>query len=356
MVTLVLLSSCGRTSSSETCDSCIVSLKRVAQLGTDDGPGALGGTGTVARSPGGLFFVATARMLDEIKVFDSDGRFLRTIGRAGAGPGEFRHIWLLSAVDNTLYAFDGDNDRVTTLRLPDGEIVSEQPWKWPARSVAILKSRSFVINADISIPALAGVPLHLLSSDGEIARSFGETEDLTRPDVGYAGQRVLAASNDGNVWSAPRTSYVMTKWSPSGRVISTIDRDAAWFRPHRNTVSFTADRPPPPLVVQMREDAWGRLWILSSVADESWQEGLEFRPDHPDGPRYVPGNLHDYFDTVIEVVDTRTGELLASGRSDRYITRFADDEHVVSFAETAIGAPRIEVWRISLSPRLQEDS
>ncbi len=55
-----------------------------------------------------------------LRLFDPDGRFLRTIGGEGSGPGEYSNmIWLAASPDGSLIVRDPRNARVTTYR-PDG--------------------------------------------------------------------------------------------------------------------------------------------------------------------------------------------------------------------------------------------
>lgn len=46
------------------------------------------------------------RGVPEIRVFGTDGRFRRTIGRKGAGPGEFETIWAMGIVGDSLWTID----------------------------------------------------------------------------------------------------------------------------------------------------------------------------------------------------------------------------------------------------------
>lgn len=62
--------------------------------------------------------LATAR---EIRVFDIRGQFLRVLGAAGEGPGEFRSLGQAWAVDDTIEAFDSGLMRVTRF-VPGGGV------------------------------------------------------------------------------------------------------------------------------------------------------------------------------------------------------------------------------------------
>jgi hypothetical protein len=53
----------------------------------------------------------------EIRQYDSSGRFIRTIGRSGSGPGEFRMLWTIGLLADTLYAFDLNPGRLSLFSL-----------------------------------------------------------------------------------------------------------------------------------------------------------------------------------------------------------------------------------------------
>ncbi len=61
----------------------------------------------VVRLSGGRIAVANGATHD-IRVFDHDGRFVRALGREGAGPGEFKSLTRLMRAGDTLVGIDGD--------------------------------------------------------------------------------------------------------------------------------------------------------------------------------------------------------------------------------------------------------
>jgi hypothetical protein len=80
----------------------------------------------ISVSSTGTVFVAQARD-NEIAVFDRFGTRLRTIGREGEGPGEFRGIRSLGVKQDTLWVSDSRNNRVTFF-APDGRILEDFPF------------------------------------------------------------------------------------------------------------------------------------------------------------------------------------------------------------------------------------
>lgn len=64
-------------------------IDEVIRFGAAEGPGQLVEPGSVSVDGAGRVYVADRKPM-MVKVFDSTGAFVRTIGREGAGPGEFR--------------------------------------------------------------------------------------------------------------------------------------------------------------------------------------------------------------------------------------------------------------------------
>lgn len=85
------------------------------------------GTGELSR-PVGLAFDAASHQLfvadthaHDIKVFDAEGRLLRTLGRHGDKPGEFNYPTYLALVKDELYVADTMNARVQVLDAGSGK-------------------------------------------------------------------------------------------------------------------------------------------------------------------------------------------------------------------------------------------
>jgi DNA-binding beta-propeller fold protein YncE len=101
-------------------------LAAVVRLASDGTPRGLIGEGILKRPTGiardpasGRIFVADTHA-HEIKVFDDEGRLLRSIGRRGEAPGEFNFPTYVSLVDGELYVTDSINARVQVFSTEDG--------------------------------------------------------------------------------------------------------------------------------------------------------------------------------------------------------------------------------------------
>lgn len=63
------------------------------------------------------------RGINEIRVFDAEGRYRKTIGREGAGPGEFQSMWSVGIIGDSLWTIDIDLRRLTFFTL-GGSLIS----------------------------------------------------------------------------------------------------------------------------------------------------------------------------------------------------------------------------------------
>ncbi len=96
----------------QSCDSELVEQIRIGTL-TGAAEYSFSHIVSIAVGAGGRLFVADADLVS-IREFDSEGRFVREIGRQGEGPGEFRSIAGVSVLpDGRLAAWDRRNRRVT---------------------------------------------------------------------------------------------------------------------------------------------------------------------------------------------------------------------------------------------------
>lgn len=101
---------------------------RVTRIGTatGDGPDAFGRIRAIELDDDLNVYVADMQT-SHIQVFDSTGRHVRTIGRRGAGPGEFETPYSLGWLGDTLVVLDFRNARIG-LFSRDGQWIDA--WRW----------------------------------------------------------------------------------------------------------------------------------------------------------------------------------------------------------------------------------
>ncbi len=314
-------------------------------LGSASGSGPIGHPATVALDSRGRFYVASARQDGRILVFDRSGRFLESIGRKGSRPGEFEGIVHLQVSrGDTLHVFEAGNQRHTVLS-PSRRLVRTSRVPGRVYGALVEGNGSVLVQSPVPTPARVGLPVHLIGKDGEILRSFAGGRgayDRENPDHHF---RPLARAGRDHLWLAHLNRYEVELWDVEGRLLRTLVRDAAWFRPwDRPAPGAPFAARPKPAIVSIREDPQGRLWIVASVADTNWKKG---RVGHGGG-RPVE-EMTRRFDTVVEVIDPETGHLLASARDPGIPPTFITADLVFRPVESRDGGARIEVWQVRLT-------
>lgn len=300
-----------------TCPECKIVVSPVVKLGgSTDEEGLIGGRGSmVTRDSRGRYFVTLSVNPSEFLVFDKTGRFLRGVGRKGTGPGEFgeiRRVWV--GPGDSLHVFDFSRYTVLTPNFVYVRSVPITDLSWDA---IFSPTGSVIRQTDSGLPGRVGFPIHLISADGTIRRSFGTEKPVRIPRNGYGDHRAIAPSRLGGYWSALHTEYRIDRWDTLGTRLQTIRRDVRWFKPWAGTDVLG------PRIFAIREDDLRRLWVVMQMTEP--------------------------VRTVVEVIDAQAGTLVARAEFPYSFVRFAGDL-VWRSAENAAGDPIVDVMQMRLVP------
>ena len=328
------------------CAQCAIELTRVARIGSpDDSIYFFIASTSIAQDSRGRLLLGPREPHQNatVTVYDTLGRYLGAFARPGQGPGEASLPRFFRLTDrDSLYLFDGAKVSVFSpahrfVRFIDAPATDRRP-----SSVAILPGGDIVMSTMVSTSSSAGYPLHVVSRDGGILRSFGVDNPIVRPDREYDAWRSVAVAGDSLIWAARANRYLIELWDRSGTLRRSIVRDARWFPPWTTQNEVT----PNPMVTSIRQDTRGYLWSVVATPDEKWSaesarrmiDSLRGRPDAPNG----------FFDTVIEVIDPRTGTLVATRRLPFLASGFWSGDMLISASMGRNDTPYIDVWRVHL--------
>ncbi len=296
----------------------------------------------------GRFLVTSTATPGSFHVFGPNGQYLRSIGRDGGGPGEFR-MPLRPAVspNGTVVVPDLGNARlaVFTTNLEIDRYITLPAARDP-RAVFDRDGRLFLA-ASILSPNRIGLPLHRLDSRGAIELSFGSERTVVTPATSVDVRRRVAPSADGGIWTSRVDEYVIERWSADGILQQRLVRDAGWFRAVRQVSGSPAPTPPQPHIVALQEDRSGLVWVLTSVADLNWKPMSVRQVAGEDAPS--PAEMDGLYDTILEVLDPESGRVVVARRVPYLLRGFAGEDLIYRYRERSGGNPVYEVLRVRLT-------
>lgn len=190
-----------------------------------------------------------------IVFFDALGRKVRSVGRSGSGPGDFRIIsWMAQCGVDTLFAYDLMLGRVTVTGR-NGEFVRHfQPSSRPG-VLGCTRSGALGIVGPPAQPAETSpamrsttAPLSLYDSRGSAPRAFGEVPawDVAFTDFGgwmpqLAGRIPSVAGTSERVYMGPSDSSAILVFALDGRRLPSLPVPVQPRSPSRRHLERAAD-------------------------------------------------------------------------------------------------------------------
>jgi len=181
-------------------------------------------------SQGNIYVLDTGN--NRIQKLDPDGRFLRSIGRRGQGPGDIQRA-LSMDIDpqDLLYVSESGNMRLQIFDAagkPLRELKNKIPWPYRIRrlpSGLIVRGGSPNPRKLMANPGKLPPLLELLEPDGKVRKAFGEARDYSNALVnGKANEFELDADRQGNILLSFWYQNRIDKYSPDGELLWRADR------------------------------------------------------------------------------------------------------------------------------------
>ena len=159
----------------------------------------------------------------------------------------------------------------------------------------------------------------ILNPDGALDRAFGPVSEELAQDRTRPLERHIAYRGGDTFWAGPveGEGYVLEEWGVDGELRRTLRRDVSWG-------GWSADsRSAPDRLAQLQIDDGGLLYVLVSRAGEKYFKALEKYRRRARSESHRPENMaaaraelealrKEHMEFVAEMIDTRSGELLAS--------------------------------------------
>jgi WD40 repeat protein len=172
-----------------------ITLAKVASVGGDAAPEpyALARVSDMAVTPDGSMYVLDSRHL-QVRIFDYRGRFLRSFGGAGSGPGEFV-LPTAVTVDSVVRVFDARQGRVSSFTLQGQHLTTAM---LPTPDEIVLTSLRWLSNGSVI---------------GATAAHFSPGQANHNPNL----MVVLRRANTARIDTVAQFRSEAALWHPEGR-------------------------------------------------------------------------------------------------------------------------------------------
>ena len=326
---------------------CAIRISFVRTLGNGDSlafpPIAL----SVAMNHRGETVVAPVSDMQHAAVFDSAGRLQRLISGSSTSPG----VLLSMAVDSedSVYLFDA-NLREMSVLSPNFVPIRRAPVSLNAVSAIVPSDAGIIVHAIVHSPTAFGLPIHVIGRSGRILRSFGNLDSSVPLDSLTTLRRIMAVASASTIWTVRPDRYVLEEWGMDGTRKRSIARAPNWFEPSQPGQFRPDVRRPGADIRALQMDDHGRIWVLATAAKVDWRaRGSASARDSPSRGVFPPSDLGQYLDSFVEVIDGKTGKLLASARIQPALLGFAGPGLVFSRRRTSKTTEALDTWQFRLA-------
>jgi hypothetical protein len=171
-----------------------------------------------------------------IKVFGEDGKFLKTIGRKGQGPGEFgQALYIGFCPDGRILVTDGQNRRTSFLG-PEGDFLGSFQWTKNISLPLLVLDDAYIVQESFYDAGASKLFVKAYDLKGGEIKNWGQftlsaTKEITRGEmvigvgVPYSPRSVLAGDPVfRRVYHCLSDKYLIEVFDSGGRVFRKIDR------------------------------------------------------------------------------------------------------------------------------------
>jgi hypothetical protein len=274
-----------------------------------------------------------------VRVLDSSGKQLRTIGRQGRGPGEFVNgpspiigrgdtVYLFDGIKAEVYSPSYERVRAATMpafrpiRLTNGNVVT------------LTQTREFP-------PGYANFAT-LFRETGAKIREFRIAAAGKSPKDRSHAPRGIFSAPAGTFWVSFAERFAIEQWSESGKLLTTISilPEGDGFKNFHPTETITGN------AEEVSVDQDGRAWVLCNVPN-----GRKYRVlSRTEGGSYQEFDADDY-DSWLSVIDLKSAALLAVQKTPVRWPHFAAPGVLYGSRELENGESEIVVWNAELVPK-----
>jgi hypothetical protein len=189
----------------------------------------------VDRDSAGNIYILDTRASQIFKI-GPDGKFIKTIGRPGQGPGEFQGAFSMDIdAQDLIHVFEAMNRRIQILDAEGRSLRTIKLTSLAIHQIRRLPGARIVKGGGLSLrdlmdPAKTIPPLiEILDFDGNAVAAFADAHDYKDVNVnGMANNFSLDVDASGGVTAAFQYQNRIERYAPDGKILWRADRELAY--------------------------------------------------------------------------------------------------------------------------------
>lgn len=329
----------------------VVEETRVGRI-SGEGPDLFGAVYSFAVDGGGRFWALDGQS-QELRVFDADGAYVRTVGRKGGGPGEFAqavkvdtgpdgNIWVMDPENNRLSVFDTAGVYLDSRPALGGFLIFPWPGRFDARGSYYApvpltdgEFRVGMVRYDTSMVVVDTLTPPDDPVDRERFEHHNDSGGMMAASVPYQGSFLWRISEAGTFWALLTGQYRLFELSTAGDTLRTITREfdpirvtgadldrarenLEWFVRQGGATDLTKVPDTKPPVQGFFRDDEGNTWVEVTTGSEE-EQGEVFDVFDPVG-RYLGPVRFPFPLSTRPLPIFRDGVLYGSSRDEMDVT------------------------------------
>jgi hypothetical protein len=184
----------------------------------------------VRDSAGNLYILDAGN--NRIQKLDSEGRFIKTIGRKGQGPGEFQGARSMDIdSEDNLFVFDVMNRRIEVLSSEGKPLKTIKFRAFSAGRIRLLKTGLIVRGGSLDFGIVMGTVkklpklLEVAEQNGRIKDTFGDATDYRDGNTNWTANLFdLDTDTEKNICLSFQRQNRIEKYAPDGKLLWRADR------------------------------------------------------------------------------------------------------------------------------------
>lgn len=220
-------------------------IQEVVRIGSADGrgPDVFGRLISIEVDGAGRIYAFDGQA-QELRVFDTDGAHIRTIGRKGGGPGEFRQVigmawgpegdlWVVDPSNNRVSVIDTAGQQVADHVIPGGFVIMPWPGGFDdaGRFYNVVPDpgaegfRTALVQYDSELEPLDTIQTPIYPGEGNFFEARSESGYM-RATVPFSPGLVWRLASSGRIWFALTGEYRLFERTLEGDTLRVISRES----------------------------------------------------------------------------------------------------------------------------------